>query len=207
MLIEKYNLNSVEKLLLCALKNVHSDYLLMSYDRVARGIQRPERAFNAELYHQLRKIQEDVQNNFDFQIHQELFKYRSSFNLELNNIPEEKKNIPCIGSYNPNKISPDIVFHNRQNDLLNQLLVAEIKMKGCSTGKIIKDFEKLLFYKLSYLSFKNAILIYSGSKEDLDIKIQDFADGLLGCLADNKIVVATISNNKWALFEFYKINN
>ncbi len=202
MLTEKHNLNSVEKLLLCALNNVHSGYLVISYDRVARGFQRPERAFNAELYHQLRKIQDDDPNNFDFKIHQELFKYPNSFNLELNSIPEDKKIIPCIGNYNPNKISPDIVFHNRQNDLVNQLLVAEIKMKGCSTSKIIKDFEKLLFYKLSYLSFENAILIYSGTKEDLDSKIQDFDDGLLSCLADNKIVVVTISNNKWAFFEF-----
>ena len=80
-------------------------------------------------------------------------------------------------------------------------------MKGCSSSKIIKDFEKLLFYKLSYLSFENAILIYSGTKEDLESKIQDFTDSLLGCLADNKIFVATISKNKWALFEFSKINN
>ena len=84
MLTEKHNLNSVEKLLLCALNNVHSGYLLMSYDRVTRGFQRPERAFNAELYHQLRKIQDDDPNNFDFKIHQELFKYPNSFNLTAN---------------------------------------------------------------------------------------------------------------------------
>jgi hypothetical protein len=206
MLTEKQDLNSAEELLLHALNKVNDSFLQFTYSRVVIGFQRPERAFNAELYHQLRKFQDESLDSTNFRIHQEIFKHPINFHLDLQKTSGQIIDIPCIGDYVPTRISPDIVFHNSPNDLLNQLLVAEIKMKGCSTRKLVKDLQKLLFYKLSYLKFKNAVLIYSGTMEDLENKFQDLDDDFLRCLIDHKIVIATRSNKKWGFFEFSNNN-
>jgi len=206
MLTEKQDLNSAEELLLHALKNVDDSFLQFTYSRVVNGFQRPERAFNAELYHQLRKFQDDSRDLTNFRIHQEIFKFPIKFHLDLQKTSNQIINIPCIGDYVPTRVSPDIIFHNNQNDLLNQLLVAEIKMNGCSTRKLVKDLQKLLFYKLSYLKFKNAVLIYSGTFEDLENKFQDLDDEFLMCLIEHKIVIATFSRKKWEFFEFSNHN-
>lgn len=206
MLTKKQDLNHPEELLLYALNNVNDGFLQFTYSRVASGFQRPERAFNAELYHQLRKLQEESADSNNFRIHQEIFKYPIKFHLDLLKTSSQIINIPCIGDYVPTRISPDIVFHNSQNDLANQLLVGEIKMKGCSTRKLVKDLQKLLFYKLSYLKFKNAVLIYSGTLEDLENKFQDLDNDFLRCLIGQKIVIATRSNKNWDFFEFSNRN-
>lgn len=200
--------NGAEIFLIKALNNVSPQYLKMRYDNVRGGFQKPERVFNAELYHQLRKIQENITSFKEFNIHQEITKQKLHLHLDLVKLPGYEENIPCIGDYKPRKISPDIVFHGGQSNIDNQLLVAEIKMDGTSWINIIKDFQKLLFYKLSRLQFKNAVFIYTGTKENLEEILFTLHSSLLECLRKNEIVIVLPSaknrqNDEW---KCYRIN-
>lgn len=208
MLKTKEVLNGVEEFLITALNEVAEEYFEMGYANVKSGFQKPERAFNAELYHQLRKLQENIGNNDKFKIHPDLIKHPFKLHLELVKAPSSyHRNIQCIGDFYPKKISPDIVFHGGQNNLKNQSLVAELKMDGTNTVNIIKDFQKLLFYKLSYLNFENAVFIYTGTKSDIEEKlVLGLNEHMLECLMKSKIVIAVCEkNNKiinWSLYEF-----
>lgn len=185
--------------LISALNNIDHQYLNMKYDRIVGGFQKPERLFNAELYHQLRKIQEDIN------VASELTKMK--LHIELVKTPGIEVH-PCIGDYRPRKISPDVVFHNSHNDTTNQLLVAEIKMEGASWVNIGKDFQKLLFYKLSRLQFKNAVFIYTGSKDALEEILFRFSNNFLRCLQDNEIIIVLpkMQQNEKYNWEAYNIN-
>ena len=207
MLQEKFP-NGAEVLLIKALNNVAPQYLKIRYNNIRGGFQKPERVFNAELYHKLRKIQE---NSFDYEeiiIHQEITKQKLHFHLDIVKLPNNEADFPCIGHYRPRKISPDIVFHGGQNNTDNQLLVAEIKMEGTSWLNIIKDFQKLMFYKLSRLQFQNAVFIYTGTKEDLEDIFFSLHLSFLECLQKNKIIIVLpFSKNKQNYeWKAYQIN-
>jgi hypothetical protein len=204
---ETVNLNSAEELLLESLRNVSSEYLKHDYRNVKQGFQRPERLFNAELYHQLRLIQENGFTNF--KIHTELNKRPLRLHSNITKRPHKPEKIPCIDNYFPPSIEPDIVFHAGPNNLKNQLLVAEIKMEGAYYLDILKDLNKLLYYKLSYLKYKNAVFIYTGYKSSFEAKLEKHLyNEMIQCLIKNNIVVAlrskTDKKTGWEIYEFDK---
>ncbi len=207
MLKTKNVLNGVEEFLITALNEVDAEYYEMRYDNVVGGFQKPERVFNAELYHQLRKLQEDTMNEI-FKIHPDLVELPLKLHLELVKVPSSYDSTnQCIGDFYPKKISPDIVFHGGQNNRKKQLLAAELKMDGANIVNIIRDFQKLLFYKLSYLKFRNAVFIYTGTKSDIEEKlIHGLSKHMLECLMKNKIVIAVCEKKnkkrKWSMYEF-----
>jgi hypothetical protein len=210
MIVKKEILIYVEEFLITGLNQVEQEYLKMRYDKNISGFQKPERVFNAELYHQLRKLQENIGSYNNLKIHPELVKNPFKLHLELiKNPSNNSRNILCIGDFVPKRISPDIVFHDGQNNLNNQLLVAELKMEGASVTNIIKDFQKLLFYKLSYLEFKNAVFIYTGLKSSLEEKLKlGLTNQMVECLITNNIVIALQekqnNNPNWNIYEFKK---
>lgn len=198
MLIRKEQLNPAETFLLKGLNQVEIGYLEWEYHGVEREFQRPEKTFSAELYHQLRINQE--LENYTLKIHFDITKRTS-----LNN------NNPCLNGFKPSKIEPDIVFHGGQNNLEKQALVAEIKMEGVNNSDILYDLNKLLYYKLSFLNFKNACFIYSGYDTDLSNKLNGYiGDKFLECIIKHEIIVATRvkgkKNNQWGIFKFYQQN-
>lgn len=172
-MLENYQIpenDEVLQFLKKALNRVRVDYMIQNYENILSGIQKPERIFVAELYHQLRVLQEqnttiDFFRNLSF--HQEPNKQRY-FNMAHN---------PCLPKKPIQRISPDLVLHKSQNNSSpeNQLLVCEVKMKGASVENVDKDLRKLIFYKTSRLRFQHNIFIYTGNI----LSIQNF---LLGCL-------------------------
>lgn len=64
MLTIKENLNAAEHILIAGLNGVAEDFYRMRHYGNENYLQRPERIFNAELYHQLRKLQENEIPNF-----------------------------------------------------------------------------------------------------------------------------------------------
>lgn len=186
--------NPAVRMLIEALNGVEETYMEQPY--YISG-QRPERVFAAELYHQLRKLQEDTTNAepnaqiAHLSFHAEPTK-RGDLGYQITVCSNERAR-----SFNPAKVSPDLVLHksqiNRERD--NQLLACEIKMDGCGRNGFEKDLLKLLLYKSSRFRFQDAVFIYTGSKE----RIEDFLSQLnspqpsspctiLPCLQDQKIV-------------------
>jgi hypothetical protein len=186
MLQRKENINDVESLVLKALKKVYKDYMSINY-RMIINKQKPERLFNAELYHQLRNLQTRFNSEtYNFSM--------LKFHIDLNKVSGNRNHsdLPCIEHYRPTNFSPDLIIHNSQNDLTNQLFIAEIKMDGASTNKIIKDLTKLLYYKTSFLKFKNAAFIYTGSVQSLKVKLESILEfdneDFISCLINQEIV-------------------
>lgn len=200
MSIFKEFIGSKEKVLsdlIFALKEIDANFIEQNYTRINSKIQRSERYFTAELYHQLRRQQEkkDDYKNLNYQI--ETVKNRYN-NPQINN---------CLNLTDFKRISPDLILHKSQNDKQrgNQQLVCEIKMKGANSEKIKKDYQKLLYYKLSELNFKNSIFIYTGSIKKLN-KILKNEECLLNCIQRNNIITITLEkgllNNRlnWKIF-------
>jgi hypothetical protein len=201
MLVQKDVTNQIEEMLLKALNNVENDYMEMTYGRVAAEVQRPEHAFSSELYHQLRKLQENEAEYFGFGLNQSL-----KFHADLNKMSYHIKDIPCIKKINPKSTRPDIVLHGGQNNTNFQHLAIEIKMAGVRYDDIEKDLLKLLYYKLSPLNFENAIFVFSGNVTVLDnFLLDDFSNNTKNCLKENKIYFALRENveieGAWALYE------
>lgn len=209
MLHHKENINDVESLVLEALKKVDEDYMTINYNMIINK-QKPERLFNAELYHQLRVRQSEFNN------------YPSlKFHIDLNKVSANRNHsdLTCIEHYTPKNFSPDLIIHNSQNDLENQLFIAEIKMDGASTNKIIKDLTKLLYYKTSFLKFKNAAFIYTGSLQSLEVKLESILEfdnkDFIRCLINQEIVFycrESFKNKKpeekaWNVFNLKLKNN
>lgn len=208
MLHLKENNNDVERLVLKALNNVAEEFLSFTYSMIINK-QKPERLFNAELYHQLRILQSST--NLEFKNYSKL-----KFHIDLNKVTVNRNHsdLPCIVHYTPKNFSPDLIIHNSQNDLFNQLFIAEIKMDGASINKIIKDLIKLLYYKTSFLKFKNAAFIYTGSIQNLEVKLEAILefknDDFIRCLIDNEIVFycrESINNKNWNEFILNYKNN
>jgi hypothetical protein len=208
MLTIKQEKNDAEAILIKALNQVGQEYFNMRHyvNETNFFNQRPERAFNAELYHQLRKLQENKNDKENVNIHLELVKnlFKNNFEIiSLNSNLDLENDIYCLQDFKPKRLIPDIVFHGGQDNLNNQLLVGELKMDGASILNIIKDLQKLMFYKLSRLKFKNAVLIYTGRVQNLDDNLSNiYFHGLLECLVENNIVVASQDNNNWNIYEF-----
>lgn len=207
MLIPKNQLNPYEEFLILGLNGVETEFMRFEYVYVNDGYQYPERVFNAELYHQLRKCQE-FGNVHDVKIHQDITKHPLKLHMEPNKITYRRiKKIPCIGDYIPTRISPDIVFHGGPMNRKRQKLVAEIKMEKPDPTKVLRDLQKLLFYKISDLKFENAVFIFTGKKEDLeDLLVTWLSRGMLDCLIQHQIVVALNGKGKnkidWSIYEF-----
>jgi hypothetical protein len=207
MLIIKTSPNCAENLLLVGLNKVQRQYLKQEYNRAALGHQRLEGVFSHELYHQLRKIQED---NFQDVIGCEdnVFK-KIVINMTLPKQIYPIGNNHCIDNINTNRTIPDIVFHEGQNTVSKQMLVGEIKMKGVNFPLILTDFQKLIYYKVSNLNFENAVFIYTGLKSTLEEKLViGLSTQMLGCLIKNNIVIALQEKQKnksiWNIYEFKK---
>lgn len=184
---ENSNDNIVNNLVM-ALKAVENYYLKQNYNRIHLGVQKPERIFTAELYHQLRILQKDKNLHFSADI------IKKSYDVNPNS---------CIKLKDFKRISPDIVLHKEQNDTNpnNQLLVCEIKMEGASHKKIIKDFYKLLYYKISKLKFNTSAFIFTGSIETIN-KILSNNLELTNCIREHKIIAICLENvdtdnSKW----------
>lgn len=172
-------------MLLKALNNVKISYLKQLYNKVTKGVQNPERVFVAELYHQLRVLQENKSNPAYSNL---------NFHVETNKQSLGNLLHPCIQGYDFKRVSPDLILHLNQNNSYsnNQKLVCEIKMEGADWSKITKDFHKLIFYKLSRLNFQTAVFIYTGLKSDLDRVLEihntnNYNESLVRCLRDNNI--------------------
>lgn len=202
-MLEKLNYENNQEIsfLIQALNTVKKSYTIFDYERVILKIQRPERVFTAELYHQLRKLQEaSILNQFD--VNQEVTKMVGfSINDYTINAEPNKQSFstnnqlnPCIETINYKRLSPDIVLHKNQNnsERANQILICEIKMSGSSHSNIYKDFKKLLFYKLSRLQFQNAVFIYTGTKESL----WNIIEGLNYTTLENKSLFKCLKKHK-----------
>ncbi len=209
MIVEKQTLTPSENFLIAGLNQVGEEYFQMRHLGNENILQKPERVFNAELYHQLRKLQDNGYYEVG-RIHTDLVKH-IKLHLEKTKMPSAIINNLCIGDFHPKKISPDIVFHTGQDNIDNQLLVAELKMDGASRINIINDIQKLLFYKLSALQFKNAVFIYTGSKKDLERKLEfGMSKKMLECVIKHNVVIALRlfkgRKKMWNIYEF-KNNN
>jgi hypothetical protein len=205
MLTIKENLNAAEHILIAGLNGVAENYYRMRHYGNENYLQRPERVFNAELYHQLRKLQES--EGVNFLIHQEITKNDISLHSAVSHEPQIHEEKPCLEDFNNKRVSPDLVFHGGQDNLDNQLLVAELKMEGASRLSILKDLEKLLFYKLSSLKFQNAVFIYTGSKNELESKLElGLSEKMLQCLIKHNIVIALrelmVREQNWNIYQF-----
>jgi hypothetical protein len=207
MLTEKLNANCAEAILLGALNNVQNLYMRHSYNRVTLGYQRIESLFSHEIYHQLRLYQ-DPRNQLPHCCDRDQLK-DIVYHMALPKGIYQVENCPCVENINLKRIIPDVVFHGGQNNMKNQLLIGEIKMKGANFNLIVKDLQKLIYYKISKLKFENAVLIYSGDKSDLEEKLTlGLSTQMLNCLISNKIVVAlstkaTTNQRKiWKIFKF-----
>jgi hypothetical protein len=182
--LNENQLNPVLEMLKKALNGVENQYIEQHYvNPHVNYIQKPERVFVAELYHQLRTIQNA--HNFG----------NLYFNVDLNKRRSMPLNEPCFPENPFKKISPDIVLHNGQSNTLNQKLVCEVKMEGISWKSMEKDLRKLIFYKLDALEFENAVFIFTGSKAlienylDRIVRVQGL-DSLIDCLHKHCILFA-----------------
>lgn len=210
-MLENYQIQENEQVLHFlkkALNNVSVDYIIQNYDAIATGIQKPERIFVAELYHQLRILQEqnsdiDFFNNLSF--HQEPNKQGSFI------IPNSK----CLPKKPIKRISPDLVLHKGQNNSSaeNQLLICEVKMAGATAASVDKDLRKLIFYKVSRLRFQHSIFIYTGDLSGIEnflsscLPIENYrnTNSLVKCLKRNKVLFALPYNKnndyyEWEIF-------
>jgi hypothetical protein len=187
-------------MLLKALDNVETGYMEMLYNRLGR-LQRPEHAFTSELYHQLRKLQENNKNLQNLKFHVDLTKM--SYNGRNK----------CIFKINKRNVRPDIVLHDSHNSTNHQELVVEVKMDGTEPIKIIDDLLKLLYYKLSNLHFKNCILIYTGSLSNIEGILSRFlSENIKKCLIKHGICVAvrtqvSQTSGGWNLYRFVHNSN
>lgn len=182
--------------LMKGLLRVKGVYLQVPYDQIGNGFQRPEASFTAELYHQLRILQSEF-NYDDLILHLDLGKYR----LNRNN---QNTEIKCLNHFDRNNLRPDLVLHRAQNNIDKQLLICEIKMKGANGISVFYDLQKLIFYKSPRLKFKNAIIIFTGSKQELEeILVLHCTPTFLNCLYDNEILFAT-KEKKWQIFSLDK---
>jgi hypothetical protein len=167
--------------------------MIQNYNRNINYIQKPERDFVAETYHQLRKLQESCS------VLEHL-----SFHVDINKeIRHSQIDSQCIGAdFNRNRLSPDIVFHLSQNDATqqNQKLICEFKMSNARSTLIIKDLEKLIFYKKSRLQFQNAVFVFCGNSSTFEQKLTGITNEMLRCLFDNQIVVILQKDKKTSNF-------
>ncbi|MCX8080857.1 MAG: hypothetical protein N3F09_06440 [Bacteroidia bacterium] len=125
-----------------ALLSVSKDYLIWPYNEKNQMI---ERVFAYELYHQWRLL---IDN----------YKYK---NIILNG--EIKKDGSILRNEDFKKIYPDLVLHEQQDSLNNQLIICEIKTckalkHSRGKAKLKKDIIKL-GNAIEYLKFKEALFI------------------------------------------------
>ena len=187
---------SILEVLGLALKKVKDDYIKISYQHVVRNLQKPERVFVAELYHQLRCIQESG-------------KYASllgelKFNVEINKQGRLGDLDEFILNYNISKVIPDLVLHHSQNnnDHEKQLLACEVKSSYYITQRNFeKDLVKLLLYKSSRFNYQNACFIFMGTKEELCKYLMQLSPDFFIKLERNKIIFITYENEKtWSFY-------
>lgn len=168
------------------------EYLKVPYNRVKRGSQKPERVFVAELYHQLRCIQESNKHPFLKDL---------KFNVEINKQGDLITEIPLIDSYKINRVIPDIILHFKQNNTAKQMMVCEVKSSySINQGNIVKDMIKLLVYKKSRLSYKHACFIFLGTKNELCKYLLALNGDLLKYIV-NQIIFITRDDKKWNFYE------
>lgn len=217
MLQKIQNQTTILKILKEAINSINGNYIVQPYPMLVRQkLQRPERVFVAELYHQLRLFQHNnnpnLNNECDF--HVELTKINFDefqFNIELNKTNFDISKLNCI-NFVPKRISPDIVLHKSQDDSTpkNQILVCEVKMDGAKKNSIIKDLNKLIFYKVSRLQFQNAVFIYTGEHKRIEtllnqIQNSNLNTNLIKCLKKHNIIFCLRKDLKPKTWELYKI--
>jgi hypothetical protein len=190
MLVEETQLNKTLETLKSALDQVETKYIVSKYDRNKTGLQKPESSFGAELYHQLRMIQN---NNSTYS--------NLKFQVDISKKNYSILNSKCLEGLNKNRMKPDLVLHQEQNKINEQKLVCEIKLDyGNNIYNVLKDLKKLVYYKISNLKFENAVLIIFGSMEQIEKtmeKINILEPSFVNdCLYRNKILFCLTSNRK-----------
>jgi hypothetical protein len=130
-------------------------------------LQRNERDFTYELYHQLRGLELDIDVTSEtpkgtYRITEKLIKnsffkkyfFRTeNYDLQINNINR----------------TPDLLFHEYENKY-RQILACEIKPLSKNNELIYKDISKLLYYTNSNLKYKYGVLLLF-SPNDNDLKL------------------------------------
>lgn len=153
------NQNGVFAILNKAISKIkENEYVKIDYGRVERGSQKPERAFVAELYHQLRCIQESNKHP----ILKDL-----KFNVEINKQGDLITGLKFIDNYKIKRVVPDLILHYHQNNANSKMqqLVCEVKSSYCITKvNFEKDLVKLLLYKKSRLKFQNSFHFFRHKK-------------------------------------------
>lgn len=129
-----------------ALLAVESKYTIWPYGRSNK--QMCERVFAYELYHQYRKRMTSYEYN----------------NLILNGEIRKDKSIIRSAEF---KVSyPDLVLHEQQNNINQQLIACEIKtINGLNYDSLLKDINKLDKYVES-LNFKYSVFVQVLDHED-----------------------------------------
>lgn len=150
------NKNNYRNDLVKALKSIDVIYL-----------QRNERDFTYELYHQLRKLKLNIDVTAEtpkrpFRIPSELIK-----NLFFQNYFFSSKNFNLVNSRFSR--TPDLLFHEYENKN-RQILACEIKPLSKNNDLIYRDLSKLLYYSKSSLRYECGILILF-SPNDNDRKL------------------------------------
>lgn len=115
-------------------------------------LQKTERVFAYELYHQFRTLTADRPEYYELRFDGELTK--TAYSNELNNCG-------CLiqADFNSERFfSPDLVLHLKQADRSNQALIVEIKTKDANKADIANDIIKLNYY-IEHLGFRQAVFI------------------------------------------------
>lgn len=154
-----------------ALQKVDNSYFKLPVSYCDLEIVR-ERVFCYELYHQIRKIQEENKYIVHFQLHAELDKKGHAF------FKKKKRKIP------------DFLIHKSGNNDHN---ICIIEVKGVLNNKILKDLKSINIF-LEYGYKFGILLIYNHS-------LNEFIDKILPKIKkcnkiSEKIFICCVKNNK-----------
>lgn len=197
--LKKFDVNQnglIEVLNKAISKIKDNEYVKIDYGRVERGSQKPERVFVAELYHQLRCIQESNKHS----ILKDL-----KFNVEINKQGDLITGVKFIDNYKIKRVVPDLILHYHQNNTNSKMqqLVCEVKSSYCITKvNFEKDLVKLLLYKKSRLKYQNACFIFLGTKKELFNYLMMVYDELIQLIKENEVIFITHDKNKWNFYEY-----
>jgi hypothetical protein len=156
-----------------AIIHVDQNYCLWSYQN-ANSIQKTERVFAYELYHQFRLLMSQNKSyeniRFDGEVGKQQHVKIDDYGLTLSN-------------FNPQQIhfSPDLVIHKGQdyNDIKNQMVIVEIKTKRVNRNELLKTFLKLIHYIRAF-NFQYAVFLTVNTEfNEIKINLIEHLDELV----------------------------
>ncbi len=142
-----------------AIGSVGWKYCEWPYDNINNNVQRIERVFCYELYYKYRVIL-DTNNPLELIFNGEISKQPIDKELRMEN--------PIFSNINFdfNRISPDFVLHDKQNNHIHQVFATEIKVYNNNDyNNILRDIKKCCYYVKqipTMLEFDCAFLISIG---------------------------------------------